>query len=694
MSQPSIKKYLTPLLVVAVVAAAAMSLYVVWQERSGGDETSAFGPPAKPLTGPVTVPVEDTWKSLLAAEDTDGDKKITVDDKREGQEKRGDGVFVFRDKEGNQHKLRGVYLLSNLLQELSVARQSGKEFKEISPDRIFENPVHRTSRLIREVYWDSLTRRVDEEYLPRMFQDPKVGSEDKYKYVYVARNDGFALDYFSGLAEDHPEWNMKAVKLPQKISPEYVRSRDGRHGIVALKLTRENGRIRGVPFVAPGGRFNEMYGWDCYFEALGLLADHRIDLARAMVDNHVYEIEHYGKISNANRSYYLTRSQPPFLTSMALAVYTKTDKNEADKQWLTEVMKAAVKEYRQVWTSAPRLTETGLSRYYGGGKGPCIEVEPGHYDPVIKPRADALGVSTSEFLQGYMSGKYKDPALDKFFVHDRAVRESGNDTTYRFSGKCANFNPVDLNALLYKIETDIAETIENELGGELETAAGVETPAEWREKAARRKELMDKLMWDPEKKMYFDYDFRNKKRSEYVYAATLYPVWAGMVSKERAQEIVEAALETLEQPGGLAASAESSRGEVSAGRPPRQWDYPYGWPPHQMLAWQAMQRYGMQKQARRIAYKWLYTITRNTRDYNGTIPEKFNVLTRSHKVFVEYGNVGTQFDYITKEGFGWMNASYQVGLQLIYDENRRELIKLTEPALVFQENPDQSSISR
>ena len=81
-----------------------------------------------------------------------------------------------------------------------------------------------------------------------------------------------------------------------------------------------------------------------------------------------------------------------------------------------------------------------------------------------------------------------------------------------------------------------------------------------------------------------------------------------------------------------------------------------------MLAWRALLYYGLNQTARRVIYRWLYTITRNAADYNGTVPEKLDVITRSHKVFAEYGNVGAEFAYITKEGFGWMNASYQVGL--------------------------------
>lgn len=58
-------------------------------------------------------------------------------------------------------------------------------------------------------------------------------------------------------------------------------------------------------------------------------------------------------------------------------------------------------------------------------------------------------------------------------------------------------------------------------------------------------------------------------------------------------------------------------------------------------------------------------------------------MNQTHQVFVEYGNVGTQFHYITCEGFGWMNASYQVGLALLTPEQRERLEALVPVEAVF-----------
>jgi alpha,alpha-trehalase len=244
---------------------------------------------------------------------------------------------------------------------------------------------------------------------------------------------------------------------------------------------------------------------------------------------------------------------------------------------------------------------------------------------------------------------------------------------------------VDLNSLLYKYEIDFAEVLEKEFGGKLPGLEGKAGDANyWRRQANARKKAMIALMWDDRRGFFFDYDFVQKKRSAYISATGLYPLWATLldehdpVERERAQRIAAFAREKLEQPAGLAASAKDS---VAAARrkDPRQWDFPDGWPPHQMLAWQGFKNYGMNTDAERLAYRWLYTIARNAHDYNGTIPEKFNVVTGSHDVFIEYGNVGTRFDYIAPEGFGWMNASFEVGMNFLSPDALARLRELKPP---------------
>jgi len=660
----------------------------------------AMGDPPVLRNHAVPVPVRANLVRLLEEEDTDGDRKITVDDAPVARTGRGDKRFQVESSGGDQYLLAGTYYLSNLLQELKLAEDRGEQEAFLRPERIFESPVARISRSIRELYWDGLTRRVDGEHLEAVLKDEKAAAGGR-RVLYVPREDAVARDYFAGIAKRRPDLKLDVVTLPERITPEYVRGLEGRHGILSLALRpASGGGYSGVPFVVPGGRFNEMYGWDSYFEALGLLRDGRVELARGMVDNFVYQIDHYGKILNANRSYFLTRSQPPFLTSMALAVYRALPKGAGSKRWLEGALRAAIREYRQVWMNADHLTGTGLSRYFGSGLGPPPEVEPGHFDEIYRPYAMASGVDLKEFERQYKEEKLWIPGLDRFFVHDRCVRESGHDTTYRWEGdRCADFVTVDLNSLLFKTEIDIARTIRDEFGGLLRGKDGTaETSREWYRRAAMRKSLILEYLWDEKEGIFFDYDLSKKRRYPYVSATALYPLWAChaddpstmLLTKEQAGRLVSAVLPQLEMPGGVAASSERSRGPLSPGRPARQWDYPYGWPPHQMLIWKGMRNYGFGKIARRLAYRWLYTITRNAVDYNGTIPEKFDVVKRSHQVFAEYGNVGTKFSYIAREGFGWMNASYQVGLGILPGDLVAALDRLIPPEWIFSNGSSRS----
>jgi alpha,alpha-trehalase len=421
--------------------------------------------------------------------------------------------------------------------------------------------------------------------------------------------------------------------------------------------------LRGRPFVVPGGRFNELYGWDSYMESLGLLVHNKVDLAKSMVLNFCFCIKHYGKILNATRSYYLCRSQPPFLTDMALRVYDKIKNEPGALDFLRTAILAAIKEYHSVWVAEPRLDPvTGLSRYRPEGLGVPPETEAGHFVHILEPYVKKHGVSFKEFVDAYNHGRIKEPELDEYFMHDRAVRESGHDTTYRFEGVCANLATIDLNSLLFKYETDIARTIRNVFGDKLvipaefcvgDMAPGhVETSAIWDRRAKRRKLAIDKYLWNEEAGMYFDYDTVKREQRTYESATTFWALWAGVSSPKQAAAMVTRALPRLEAEGGLLSGTRESRGEVGLERPNRQWDYPYGWAPQQMLAWTGLYRYSFTEEAERLAYKWLFMITKAFVDFNGVVVEKYDV-TRAidpHRVDAEYGNQGLDFKGVAKEG--------------------------------------------
>ena len=233
--------------------------------------------------------------------------------------------------------------------------------------------------------------------------------------------------------------------------------------------------------------------------------------------------------------------------------------------------------------------------------------------------------------------------------------------------------------MLYKYETDFATLIKNEFDDSYEG----HNSAYWLNKSAQRKESVNTYMWNQERGMYFDFDVVNNRQSDFVAVTTLTPLWANMCTKEQADVLVQTAIPLLKEQGGLAGCTQESVGIISKSRPQRQWDYPNGWAPHQMMVWKGLLNYGYNEITQELIYRWLFMITKNAVDYNGTIPEKYDVVEATHKVFAEYGNVGTDFNYITQEGFGWMNASYQYGLSLLQDEYLDQLNQLTPPEALF-----------
>jgi alpha,alpha-trehalase len=413
------------------------------------------------------------------------------------------------------------------------------------------------------------------------------------------------------------------------------------------------------PYVVPGGRFNEMYGWDSYFTILGLLDDGKMEMARGMVDNFLFEVEHYGAVLNANRTYFLTRSQPPFLTSMILAVYEAEKKNgKDDRAWLTRAYQDANKDY-QLWMREPHLVaETGLSRYYDFGQGPVPE-ERATYAEVMQEMFRRMDTKYMEVKSPLHSdwpgfaifacneGQNSPPAADckrmeavgltgEYYKGDRSMRESGFDISFRFGPYGADthhYLPVCLNSLLYKTEKDM-ERIGTMLGRTAEAQ-------QWQQRAQARQVLVQKYMWDESRGMFFDYNFESQRRSAYEYASTFYPLWAGLATPEQARGVARN-LATFEQPGGLLMSPYDTK---------VQWDYPYGWAPVQLLAIDGLRRYGFQQEANRISYKFISTVVENFRR-DGTIREKYNVVSRSSEAPVTAG-------YKTNVvGFGWTNGVF------------------------------------
>ncbi|ODQ50307.1 trehalase [Saitoella complicata NRRL Y-17804] len=643
------------------------------------------------------IEVEPTLKALLESEDSDGNMQITIEDA-------GPKVFTLGTANSGGHNrfdIRGTYMLSNLLQELTLAKDFGRKHILLDEARLNENPVARLNRLIRTTFWDGLTRRIDASSLEKICADTKNRSTDPRPRIYIPTKEPEMYEYYCKAAAEMSHLNLQVEYLPETIDAVWVKDANQKPGLLALAMEKvvdpvtDVVQLRGMPFVVPGGRFNEMYGWDSYFESLGLLVDGRVDLAKGMVENFIFEITHYGKILNANRSYYLTRSQPPFLTDMALRVYDKI-KHEGPTadDFLKRALWAAIKEYKTVWVSAPRLDPiTGLSRYRPDGIGIPPETEASHFEHILEPFCTKNNMTFEEFQVAYNDGIVHEPELDEYFMHDRAVRESGHDTTYRFEHVCANLATIDLNTLLYKYETDIAKTIREKWHDKFPMPDGTfESSFTWDRRAMKRKALIDKYLWNEADGLYYDYDTVKREQAKYESCTAFWALWAGCASPRQAAALVDKSLSKFEVLGGLVAGTERSCGKVDLDAPSRQWDYPSGWAPQQMLAWEGLWRYGYEDEARRLVYRWLFMMIKSFMDYNGVVVEKYNVTRASdpHRVDAEYGNQGLDFKGVAREGFGWVNASYQVGLsQYTTSRMRRALGAIVHPDVFFSDKSDE-----
>jgi alpha,alpha-trehalase len=512
--------------------------------------------------------------------------------------------------------------------------------------------------------WDTLKRSMED---CATVVDPKL-AENSVLYLPAE------METPASVEELEQRCHVQVKKLPEKIvRPGQIdTSTLSPHGVLYLEHK----------YVVPGGRFNEMYGWDSYFIVRGLLQDGKVELAKGMVENFFFEIEHYGSILNANRSYYLSRSQPPFLTSMILGVYeAEKAAGHDDRKWLEGAYGYAKKD-QAMWVRAPHLAgETGLSRYYDFGDVPAPESlkdETDHYRKVA-----AYFLNHPEQDHGYLvrkgttgaeppvgknysvkicdeAGAMESTGCDEaevvtlshdFYRADRSMRESGFDVSFRFGPHGAathHFAPVCLNSLLYKTEKDL-EAMAKTLGKTAESA-------DWAKRAETRRQNAQKYLWDPKSGFYFDYNLDKKERSSYVYITAYYPLWAGIATPEQAQSLVKN-LSKLEQPGGLVMSPYETEG---------QWDFPYAWAPTQMIAMEGLRRYGFNHDADRISYNFLSMIAENFRR-DGTIREKYNAVTRSSETAVKAGY------NINVVGFGWTNAAFVVFLHELPKELAEKL---------------------
>jgi alpha,alpha-trehalase len=474
--------------------------------------------------------------------------------------------------------------------------------------------------------WSTLTRSHDD--LLDALPDEKVDHEPGTPWpLYVAASeDTAAVRQRLDRSLSDEDW----AQVDLRVLSEEPRTHVGEiepHGLLYLPH----------PYVVPGGRFNEMYGWDSYFITVGLLEAGRVELAKHMADNHLYQVEHYGTVLNANRTYYLTRSQPPFLASMVRDVFEAT----GDTAWVADAI-PALESYYEYWTTGPHQAgDTGLSRYYGLGEGPAPEVVMGeqdaegqsHYDRI---RAYYRGNDVTAYDESLFYDAEADTLTSLFYKADRSMRESGFDPSNRFGPfnvGIVHYAPVGLNSFLYQYEQDMSALL---------AALGRSDAAkQWDLRAGTRRRRMNDLLWNEKTGRYHDYNFRTQTQNDYHFATALTPLWVGLAAEEQAAATATR-LWQLEAPGGVLTSTR---------RTGNQWDAPFGWAPLQMMAVDGLRRYGYERAADRLGAKFVGLVSKEFREH-GVILEKYDLVQRESDV-----SAGIEYGYSENViGFGWTNA--------------------------------------
>lgn len=400
--------------------------------------------------------------------------------------------------------------------------------------------------------------------------------------------------------------------------------------VLERKNRRDRGSLLALPhaYVVPGGRFECQFYWDSYFIMLGLAADERWDIIEGMLKNYAYMIRKIGFIPTANRTYFLSRSQPPFFSHMVRLLARHKGRTTTYIEYLPYMLL----EYR-FWMKGRRKA----AKHEHGSYARVVEMPRGmalnrYYDNKSTPRPESLreDVETADIAED------RDP--DRLFLHLRAAAESGWDFSSRWlrdpmdlsTIHTADIVPVDLNCLLYQLEMTIAESYR--LLRQPLLARKFETAAE------RRAKGIQAYCWDEKHAFFMDYNFHTRRSTGRLTMAGIYPLYARIASSKQAAAVAARIEKDFLKEGGLVSTLETT-GE--------QWDAPNGWAPLQWVAIEGLRNYGYHALADTIKQRWIAT--------------NMKLFEKSHKLVEKYDVTGGDGrggggEYPLQDGFGWTNG--------------------------------------
>ena len=377
-----------------------------------------------------------------------------------------------------------------------------------------------------------------------------------------------------------------------------------------------------APFVVPGGRFREMYYWDSYFTMLGLAVDGQQPMIEAMLIDFTAAIEAQGHIPNGMRTYYLSRSQPPFFALML-------DLSKDDTPALSARRLAALRREHDFWMKGATCLDAS---------GACARVVRMPDGTLLNRYWDDRDTPRDESYAEDVVTAAKIPAPPAItYRHLRAGAESGWDFSSRWftdpqaitTIHTTDIVPVDLNSLMFAMERRIADRCR---------AAGDQGCAtDFAAMAARRKAALDRYFWVSKDRRYADWDRIARRPTSALSAATLYPLFVGASSPRQAKAVAGTVRARLLAPGGL---------RTTTVRTGQQWDSPNGWAPLQWVAIDGLARYGEDALARDISRRWMKTVATAYAE-TGKMLEKYDV---------EALRPGGGGEYPLQDGFGWTNG--------------------------------------
>ena len=524
------------------------------------------------------------------------------------------------------------FLFTILLFTLNACRNAPKiESPKIETKQDLP-PNERFGELFEQVQLNKIFRdgKTFVDCTPKKTTDEIMANYEKDKNNTEFDLTGFVLNHFdtpkqyaSGFRADT---SKSVVQHINSLWPILTRQPDAKNRGSLIPLPNS--------YIVPGGRFGEIYYWDSYFTILGLQAAGKTEMIENMVKNFAHIIDKVGFIPNGNRTYFLTRSQPPFFARMVEVL--AEEKGEAV---YTQFLPQLEKEY-QFWMDGIDKVDANTTTHKKVVRMPDGQILNRYWDKGNFPRAESYKEDIETVAE---SGR---PA-EQVYSDLRAACESGWDFSSRWFRNPQKLStiytteiiPVDLNALLFNLENTLAKAYT--LKGEAQKAEAT------KQKAENRKIALLKYCWNEDLSYFSDYDFVTAQHTEIPSLAGMYPLTFKMANKVQATKSAQVIKEKFLKPGGVVSTL------VDNGQ---QWDYPNGWAPLQWMTIEGLRNYEQHELANTIKDRWI-KINKKVYKNTGKLVEKYDVVDMS----LEAGGG----EYPVQDGFGWTNG---VLLKLICED--------------------------